>query len=136
MRTRKPILLAEDDQIDSETVRRAFREIKIPNRLDTVTNGEEALEYLKNGGQDPCMILLDLNMPRMNGIEFLRIMKQDEKFKKIPVVVLTTSRELRDITDSFSLGVAGYVVKPPNYLQFVDSLRTVDRYWTVSELPE
>ena len=84
----------------------------------------------------PCIILLDLNTPRMNGIEFLKIIKNDKKYKKIPVIVLTTSREERDKVDSFELGVAGYMVKPVDYLQFVEVIKTIHLYWTLSELPE
>ncbi len=86
--------------------------------------------------ESPCIILLDLNMPRMNGIEFLRVAKQDETLKRIPVVVLTTSGEEQDKVDSFDLGVAGYMIKPVDYQQFVEVMRTIDLYWTLSELPQ
>jgi len=92
---------------------------------------------LKNDGSaQPCVILLDLNMPRMNGIEFLRIIKADEGLKKIPVIVLTTSREEQDKIETFRLGVAGYMVKSIDYKKFVETMRIVDMYWTLSELPE
>jgi CheY-like chemotaxis protein len=101
-----------------------------------VSNGEEALDYLRNQENDrPCIILLDLNMPRMNGIEFLRIAKAEDRLRNIPVVVLTTSKEEQDKIDSFNLGIAGYMVKPVNYLQFVEVVRTIDLYWTLSEIP-
>ncbi|NIT57186.1 MAG: response regulator, partial [Aliifodinibius sp.] len=87
----------------------------------------------KNG--KPCIILLDLNLPKMNGIEFLKIAKRDESLKRIPVVVLTTSKDEQDIVDSFNLSVAGYMIKPVDYLQFVETARTLDVYWTLSELP-
>ncbi len=86
--------------------------------------------------EHPGIILLDLNTPRMNGIEFLRIVKQDPNLKRIPVVVLTTSKEEQDKLDSFSLGVAGYMIKPVDYLQFVEVMRTINLYWTLSELSE
>jgi len=91
MRNLKPILLVEDDDVDVMTVERVFKDLKIKNQLVSTANGEEALEYLKNSGnKKSCIILLDLNMPKMNGIEFLKIVKADEVLKKIPVIVLTT----------------------------------------------
>jgi len=137
MRSFKPILLVEDDQVDAMTVKRALKEIKVTNRLDIVNNGEEALTFLKNSeNEKPGIILLDLNMPRMNGIEFLKIAKKDESLKKIPVVVLTTSKEDQDKVDSFNLGVAGYMIKPVDYRKFVEVVKTIDMYWTLSELPD
>ena len=137
MRSTKPILLVEDDRVDAMTVRRALREINVVNRLDIVGDGEEALAFLRDPeNEEPCIILLDLNMPRMNGIEFLTVAKQDEALKRIPVVVLTSSREEQDKVDSFDLGVAGYMVKPVDYQQFVEVMRTIDLYWTLSELPQ
>ena len=134
---KKPILLVEDDSVDVMTVKRALKDIKVTNGLAHVTNGEEALEYLR--GQDskmPCIVLLDLNMPKMNGIEFLKIVKADEELKRIPVVVLTTSGEERDKIESFKLSVAGYIVKPTDYKKFVEAVRTLELYWTLSELPD
>ncbi len=133
----KPILLIEDDQIDAMTVRRALKELHVTNPVEHVENGEEALAYLHDGGKSrPCLILLDLNMPVMGGIEFLGVTKGDAALKRIPVVVLTTSDEQRDKVESFDLGVAGYVRKPVDYKQFVEIMRTIDAYWTVSEQPE
>jgi CheY-like chemotaxis protein len=137
MRGEKPILLAEDDQVDAMAIKQAFKTIHVTNRVDIVGNGEEALSYLRNSENErPCIILLDLNMPKMDGIEFLRIAKQDKTLGSIPVVVLTTSGEEQDKVDSFSLGVAGYMLKPVDYQKFVEVVKTVDLYWTLSELPE
>ncbi len=137
MRNYKPVLLVEDDNVDAMTVRRAFKDLKVTNPLVHRINGEEALEYLKDeNNKIPCVILLDLNMPKMNGTEFLKVAKSDEKLKKIPVVVLTTSKEERDIVESFDLSVAGYIVKPVDYKNFVEAIKTIDLYWTLSELPE
>lgn len=137
MHSSKPILLVEDDQVDAMTVKRALKEIHVTNPVDTVENGEDALSFLKDPQNErPGIILLDLNMPRMNGIEFLTIAKQDEDLKRIPVVVLTTSREEQDKVDSFNLGVAGYMIKPVDYQQFVEVVKTIDLYWTLSELPD
>jgi CheY-like chemotaxis protein len=136
MRSAKPVLLVEDDAIDAMTVQRAFKDLKLMNPLAHVTNGEEALDYLKQpDNEPPCVILLDLNMPRMNGVEFMRVAKADPDLKRIPIVVLTTSTEDSDVVDSYRLSVAGYIVKPVDYKKFVEAIRTIDLYWTISELP-
>lgn len=135
--TCKAILLVEDDEVDAMTVRRALKELHVNNLLAQVENGEEALAYLRQPGQDmPCIILLDLNMPVMGGIEFLQVAKHDDALKRIPVVVLTTSEEQQDKVASFDLGVAGYIRKPVDYRQFVEAVRAIDAYWTLSELPQ
>ncbi len=137
MRRSKPILLVEDDQVDVMTVKRALKEIRVINRLDIVNDGEEALTFLKNTeNEKPGIILLDLNMPKMNGIEFLKIAKKDKGLKKIPVVVLTTSKGDQDKVDSFNLGVAGYMIKPVDYRKFVEVVKTINLYWSLSELPD
>ena len=137
MRSKKPILLVEDDKVDAMTVKRSLREIHVTNQIDLAANGEEALQYLRVSQHTlPCIILLDLNMPKMNGIEFLEIIKNDPGFKKIPVIVLTTSKNEQDKIESFNLGVAGYMIKPVDYQQFVDVVKTIDLYWTLSEMPD
>jgi CheY-like chemotaxis protein len=137
MRTLKPVLLIEDDHVDAMTVKRAFTDLKVTNPLIHKLNGEEALEYLRGeGGQKPCAILLDLNMPKMNGIEFLKIAKTDDELKKIPVIVLTTSKSDEDRVETFGLSVAGYMIKPTDYKKFMETIRVIDLYWTLSELPE
>lgn len=136
MRDETPILLVEDDEVDVMTVKRALREIHVTNPLAVAGNGEEALSYLRSReNARPGIILLDLNMPRMNGIEFLAVLKQDERLRRVPVVVLTTSKEEGDKVNSYNLGVAGYIVKPVDYHQFVEAMRTINLYWTLSELP-
>jgi len=136
MKNLKPILLVEDDSVDAMTVKRALKELNVTNQLVHSINGEQALEYLKtDNNKKPCVILLDLNMPKMNGIEFLQAIKEDEKLKKTPVVVLTTSNEQDDITTSFRFSVAGYMVKPVDYKKFVEAIRAINLYWTLSELP-
>ncbi len=136
MRNLKPILLVEDDSVDAMTVKRALKDLKITNPLSHTLNGEEALNYLGDKNNScPCVILLDLNMPKMNGIEFLKIAKADPKLKLIPVVVFTTSQEEQDIVESFKLSAAGYIVKPVDYKKFLEAMRTIDVYWTLSELP-
>jgi CheY-like chemotaxis protein len=134
--TNKPILLIEDDQVDTMTVKRALKEIHVTNPLVHVENGEEAMHYLRDPQREkPCIMLLDLNMPIMNGIEFLQVAKHDDQLKRIPVVVLTTSEEQQDKVNSFNLGVAGYMAKPVDYRQFVEVMRSIDAYWTISEMP-
>ena len=136
MKNLKPILLVEDDSVDAMTVKRALKELNVTNQLVHSINGEQALEYLKtDNNKKPCVILLDLNMPKMNGIEFLQAIKEDEKLKRTPVVVLTTSNEQDDITTSFRFSVAGYMVKPVDYKKFVEAIRAINLYWTLSELP-
>jgi len=132
----KLISLVEDDSIDVMKVTRAFKELQITSPLAHSINGKEALEHLRSeSNKKPCIILLDLNMPKMNGIEFLKVVKADDEVKKIPVVVLTTSEEEQDVVESFNLGVAGYIVKPIDYKKFVDAIRVIHMYWTTSELP-
>ncbi len=136
MRSKKPILLVEDDEVDVLTVQRALRDLEVENDLVVAGNGEEALEILSNPERAlPCIILLDLNMPRMNGLEFLRHIREENTARGVPIVVLTTSRQDRDIVDGFDLNVAGYMVKPVDYRKFVEVIHAIDLYWTLSELP-
>ena len=137
MRSAKPILLVEDDRVDVMTIERVFNDTKITNQLIVMSNGQEALGYLKNGNnRKPCLILLDLNMPKMNGLEFLKTIKENEALKRIPAIVFTVSKEDNNITKSFKLGAAGYMVKPVDYKKFVEIITAIHLYWTLSELPE
>ena len=137
MTSLKSILLVEDDMVDMMSVKRALKDIKVTNPLYHVENGVEALEFLKNKeNQRPTIILLDLNMPKMGGIEFLSIMKKDESIKRIPVIVLTTSRAEYDKVQTYNLGVAGYMIKPVDYQQFMEVVRAMCMYWTLSEVAE
>ena len=136
MRTKKPILLVEDDEVDVLTVRRALKELKVSNQLAVAANGEEALTVLTDSGESrPALILLNLNMPRMSGLEFLRQVRENGCARGIPIVVLTTSRQDQDIVQGFEHNVAGYMVKPVDYRQFVEVMKAIDNYWTLSELP-
>ena len=136
MRSSRPILLVEDDNVDVMTVRRAFKDLRVMNELVPTGDGEAALDYLRSRGKlRPCVILLDLNMPRMSGTEFLKIIKADETLKTIPVVVMTSSNTEQDITKSFELGAAGYMVKSVDYDKFIETIKTIDSYWTLSKLP-
>jgi CheY-like chemotaxis protein len=136
MQDSKPILLVEDNRLDAMVVRHALDDLKVINELVHTAKGEEAMEYLKSEtSEKPCLILLDLDMPKTNGVEFLRIIKADETLKKIPVVVLTASSEEQDVIETFKPGVAGYIVKPVDYIKFLEVMRKVSLYWTLSELP-
>lgn len=136
MQSSKPVLLVEDDSVDVMTVQRAFKELNMSNQLVSAGDGEQALDYLRDRGMArPCVILLDLNMPKMSGMEFLRIVKADDIFKTIPVIVFTTSNTAQDVAKCFELGAAGYMVKSVDYDKFIDTIRTIDLYWTLSKLP-
>lgn len=136
MKSATPILLVEDDRVDCMRVKRALKDLSIVNTLRIASDGVEALEFLMDPRNDkPCLILLDMNMPRMGGIEFLREAKAREEIRSIPVIVLTGSTADKDRVESFYLGVAGYMIKPSSYGQFLEMIRTIDLYWTMSELP-
>lgn len=131
------ILLVEDDEVDVMNVRRAFKKNHIANPLWVAGNGIEALEMLR-GGEIPRerrLVLLDLNMPRMNGIEFLRELRADAELHATPVVVLTTSDDERDRVEAFNLNVAGYILKPVTFLSFVEAMATLNKYWTLVAWP-
>jgi len=136
MNRTKPILLVEDDDVDAATVKRALAELETHPRLVHLTSGEDVLVYLKDPSNDnPCIILLDLTMPGMSGLDLLRHLKRDADLRAIPVIILTTSREECDVFDSFDLSVAGYAVKPLDYVNFVELMRAISRYWTLSRVP-
>jgi CheY-like chemotaxis protein len=136
MRSLKTILLVEDDNVDAMTVKRAMRDLQVGHSVIHSVNGEEAMKYLTTSDTEkPFLILLDLNMPKMSGIEFLKVIKTHQELKTIPIIVLTTSKEKRDVLESFELGAAGYMVKPVDYSKFVEILGKVMVYWGTSELP-
>lgn len=136
MRSFDPILLVEDDLIDVMTLKRGLKDIHAENPLYVRHDGEAALQFLRDPSTPlPMLIILDLNMPRMNGLEFLKILKADLEWCKIPVVVLTTSQEEQDRLESFKLSAAGYIVKPLSYPDFVDKLLIMYQYWRLSEIP-
>ncbi len=135
------ILLIDDDEVDVMTVKRAFKKNNITNPLYVATNGLEGLAMLR-GHEMPKMlpglrrlILLDLNMPKMGGIEFLRELRIDPELKPIPVIVLTTSNEDKDKVEAYNLNVAGYIIKPVTFSKFVEAVATLNKYWSISEMP-
>lgn len=133
MNSSKAVLLIEDDQIDRMTIERSFRTLNIKNSLKMANNGQEGLSVLYEASDLPCLIILDINMPKMNGLEFLKIIKTDENYKKIPVVVLTTSNDENDKNTCYTLGVAGYIIKPINYKEFQEVIKTLNNYWNINQ---
>ena len=136
MTHRKPILLVDDDRVDVMTTKRALKDIHVTNPVYTAGNGEEALELLRDEKTDkPGIILLDLNMPRMNGTDFLSAIKADVELRQIPIIVLTVSNDEIDKEKCFQHSAAGYIVKPHNYEEFIYAIKMLDAYWSLSELP-
>jgi len=131
------ILLVEDDEVDVMNVKCAFDKARIQNPLHVAKDGVEALELLKDDGfsKERLLLLLDINMPRMNGIELLREIRKNDKLHSLPVVVLTTSDDERDKFDAYDLNVAGYLLKPVTFPKFVEILDVLNRYWTLVEWP-
>lgn len=134
---RLDVLLVEDDRVDAMNVERAFAAAGFRGRIFRATDGVDALAQLRSGDVhvDGLLILLDLSMPRMDGIEFLTEIRADDALKAIPVVVLTTSREERDRASAYAHHVAGYIVKPVTYEKFVEVVETLHDYWDTVELP-
>lgn len=131
------ILLVEDDEVDVMNIRRAFKKGNISNPLYVAGNGLEALGMLR-GEQVPRsrrLVLLDLNMPRMNGIEFLRELRADPELSPTPVVVLTTSDAERDKVEAYNLHVAGYLLKPVTFGNFCETMASLNKYWALVEMP-
>ncbi|MDQ3171823.1 MAG: response regulator [Acidobacteriota bacterium] len=131
------ILLVEDDQVDQMNIKRAFERNNIMNPLYVAENGVEALAMLRDGRVPDArrLILLDLNMPMMNGIEFLKTLRADEKLGATPVVVLTTSNDEQDKVQAYNLNVAGYLLKPVTFSNFVELTAALNKYWTLVEMP-
>jgi CheY-like chemotaxis protein len=131
------ILLVEDDDVDVMNVRRAFKKNNIANPLFLASDGIDALDQLRNGAvpSDRRIILLDLNMPKMNGIEFLRELRRDPALAPTPVIVLTTSNDDRDRIEAYNLNVAGYILKPVTFTNFCEVMAALNKYWALVELP-
>ena len=139
----RTILLAEDNQKDVELTLEAMAENNLANQVVVVKDGVEVLEYLRYEGKyklrnagNPAVILLDIKMPRMDGIEVLRNIRSDATLKRIPVVILTSSREEKDLINTYELGVNAYVVKPVDFQQFIEAVKQIGSFWAViNELP-
>jgi len=132
------ILIVEDDPRDVELTLTALEEYNLANEVVVTRNGEEALDYLfcrgnfdNRSGDNPAVMLLDLKLPKVDGLEVLQQIKSDEKLRMIPVVVLTSSREERDMVASYKLGVNAYVVKPVDFHEFVNAIRELGIFWAI-----
>tara|TARA_R110002049_G_scaffold72010_6_gene185673 strand:+ start:5663 stop:6064 length:402 start_codon:yes stop_codon:yes gene_type:complete len=128
------ILFIEDDAIETIKLQRTTVKLGLKHNIIEAKNGEEALTVLNSNSQLPDLILLDLNMPRMNGIEFLKILKADENFRYLPTIVLTTSQNRADLLECYRIGIAGYILKPLKYEDYEDKLKKVLEYWDINEL--
>lgn len=128
------ILFIEDDQIETMKMHRTIAKLETKHDIIEAKNGEEAFETLKNSAKLPDIILLDLNMPRMSGIEFLTILKNDENFKYLPTIILTTSQNRADLLECYKIGISGYIVKPLKYGDYEEKIKKVLNYWQVNEL--
>ncbi|MEI7491269.1 MAG: response regulator [Bacteroidota bacterium] len=137
----KRILIVDDSPKDVELTISALSEKNLANEVIVAEDGVEALDYLYKRGKFsnedgfPAVILLDIKMPRMNGIEVLKHIRSDPKFKLIPVIMVTSSREEKDLVESYKLGANSYVVKPVSIVQFIDALKTLGQYWAVINQP-
>ena len=128
------ILLVEDDAIEVMKFNRVLKTMGINHKITEASNGEEALFTLKDREVSTDIIILDLNMPKLNGLEFLNIIKKDENLKYIPTVILTTSNNHKDVTACYKTGVSGYFVKPLKYADYEDNIKRLIGYWSKNEL--
>ncbi|MFN6567854.1 response regulator [Dendronalium sp. ChiSLP03b] len=136
------ILLVEDDEVDVMNVKRAFMKVNITNPIYLAGNGLEALNMLRGNNSQPPkvpkerrLVLLDLNMPKMGGIELLQELRSDPQLKATPVVVMTTSNQDRDRVEAYNLNVAGYILKPVTFTNFVEIMAALKKYWILCEIP-
>lgn len=130
------ILLIEDDMIEVMKLNRTISKLELPHKIVEANNGEEALKVLQNKDELPDIILLDLNMPKLNGIEFLNILKNDEVLKYIPTIILTTSNNQKDLLECYRIGIAGYVLKPLKYEDYTSKIEKLLAYWSINELKQ
>ncbi|MEJ1223725.1 response regulator [Sediminicola sp. 1XM1-17] len=128
------ILFIEDDTIETMKLHRTVSKLPSKHQITEAKNGEEALRILRSGNNLPNIILLDLNMPRMSGLEFLKILKDDDTFKYLPTIILTTSENRTDLLECYRIGIAGYVIKPLKYEDYEYRLKQVFQYWEINEL--
>lgn len=128
------ILLIEDDMIEIMKFNRTISSLKLKHNIVEANNGEEALQILEKKDELPDIVLLDLNMPKINGIEFLKILKGDDVLKYIPTIILTTSSNQKDLLECYKIGIAGYVLKPLKYEDYVSKIEKLLAYWSINEL--
>lgn len=134
MQKKLKILFIEDDTIENMKFNRVLKTLELPHQIIEAKNGEEALEILKEKQNLPEIIILDLNMPKMNGIEFLTIVKNDLILKYIPAIILTTSNNHKDVKQCYKIGIAGYLLKPLKYEDYVAKIQKLLAYWSSNEL--
>ena len=133
-----PILLVEDNPMDLDLTLRAFKSQKLTNPILIARDGEEALDFIprwENGETKPVVILLDLHLPKVNGLEVLQKLKSHPIFKSIPIVILTTSAESTDVESAYQLGANSYIVKPVDFDKFIDVAKNIELYWTILNNP-
>lgn len=142
MKEMKRVLLVEDDPNDVELTMNGLAEYNLANEVVVARDGEEAVDYLFRRGKfagrengNPAVVLLDLKLPKIDGLEVLRRMKSDENLKMVPVVILTSSREDRDMIEGYKLGTNAYVVKPVDFHQFIDAVRHIGVFWSLINEP-
>ncbi|AOW20500.1 response regulator [Urechidicola croceus] len=128
------ILLIEDDAIEVMKLNRTISKLGLKHSIIEANNGEEALKILEKKDQLPDIILLDLNMPKIDGIEFLTILKNDDILKFIPIIMLTTSSNQKDLLECYKIGIAGYVLKPLKYEEYISKIEKTLAYWSINEL--
>ena len=128
------ILFIEDDAIELMKFQRVLENIEAVHHIIHANNGEEALTILSNSDDFPDIIIVDLNMPKMNGIKFLKLLKSDEQLKFLPVIIMTTSNNRKDILECYSQGITGYILKPLKYEDYVDRINNILNYWSCNEL--
>ena len=128
------VLLIEDDTIEVMKLNRTISTLNLKHKIIEAHDGEQALAILKDESSLPDIILLDLNMPKINGIEFLKIVKNDPHLKYLPTIVLTTSNNKRDLLECYKIGIAGYVLKPLKYDEYVAKVEKLLAYWSINEL--
>lgn len=133
-----PILYAEDNENDIELTIEAFKECKLKNRIDVVRDGQQVIDYLTYQGsyanrekEKPIVILLDIKMPKLDGLEALRVIKENEDLKTIPVVMLTSSSIEKDLIESYSIGANAYVIKPINFDDFLETVKKIGAFWAI-----
>lgn len=134
----RPILLVEDNPMDVDLTKRAFAKRKLSNPVEVARDGEEALTWIDKwdaGAPTPVVILLDLKMPRVSGLEVLRVLKSHAVYKRVPVVVLTTSKEDKDIDTAYALGANSYIVKPVDFEKFMAMAEQIEMYWGALNIP-
>jgi len=130
------VLLIEDNTIEIMKMNRTISLLKLDHNITEAKTAEKALSILDDGSYIPDIIFLDLNMPKINGIEFLSLLKKDERLNHIPTIILTTSNNKKDLLDCYKLGISGYILKPLKYEDYVKKIESTLNYWAINELKE